>query len=259
MRRFYSLIILAVLSASGKLMACSCVGAHTFCETIDPNYVPPIFPGMGLPSNIVLGIRLATVDYGADVRVVQDFSGDLLPDAVIRVWGDCGVLCRDNTLGAVGDTVLWAIQHCDLAGNLLCTGTDGEEPSHYQLPTCGVFRLNYANGIVSGPLFTEGVVESVSIAAFPDLVHGCMSTGVEAIADLTADIRYFDGRLSIRTAGNWSAAKQVCITDAGGRLVHEADFRGPQGSVLLPRRLNGLMLVRVNDGARSIAHKILFD
>lgn len=240
--------------------ACSCFGPSTFCETLDPPYEEAWNPSWWIPDHIVLGVKLATVDYGVDLLIVQDFSGGFKGGEAIRVWGDCGSLCRTyNTGPADGDTVLWGIKPCDLWGNQACGGTNFELPEHYQLPVCGIYWLGYSNGVVSGPLFTEGANESVSISAFADLVSGCLSLGgLEHVAPV-AGVRCADGQVFITAPGGWSATKEVCVTDADGRLVHEATFMGDQGNFPLPWRSHGMLLVRVSDGVRSSTQKILFD
>lgn len=239
--------------------ACSCFGPSTFCETLNPQ--PPQFPDpqWWVPDHIIMGVKLATVEYGVDLKVVHDYSGDLQADEVIRVWGDCGLLCRMyNTDMADGDTVLWGIQHCDLSGNFGC-GMSVEEEGHYQLSVCGVYWLDYAHGVISGPLYTEGANETISVEDFPALVTGCLTTGVQEPVAPEVNIRCVDDELRITTTGSWSNAKEVCITDVAGRVVHEARFRGAQGTMLLPRKMDGVLLVRVSDGRHTIARKLFFD
>ena len=117
---------LAIGITSNVTLACSCFGPQTFCETLNPQ--PPEFPEpqWWIPTDIILAVRVSDYEYSANVRVVQVFRGDLQPDQEIRVWGDCGLLCRHYVSGGtIGDTVLWAIQHCDLSGN----GSCGTSPS----------------------------------------------------------------------------------------------------------------------------------
>ncbi len=211
------------IAASNTAFACSCFGPQTFCSTLNPQ--PPQFPEpeWWIPSDIILAVRLGDYQYAADVKVLQVFSGDLQVDEQVRVWGDCGLLCRHYVNGDIGDTVLWAIQHCDLMGNGSC-GTSFEEASDYQLSVCGVYWLGYESGVVSGPLTEEGVEQHVTLAEFQSLVDGCLSTGVPQhttpagpelryttegpvieLAELgTAELRVFDsqGRTELRRAWN---------------------------------------------------------
>ncbi|MBL8011313.1 MAG: hypothetical protein JNJ64_11975, partial [Flavobacteriales bacterium] len=110
--------LFTVLLAPALSLACSCFGPQTFCGTLAPPYPEPQW---WVPDNIILAVKENSVAYGADVRVIQTFSGALQPGAVVRVWGDCGLLCRHYVDGVPdGDTVLWAIQDCDLSGNGSC-------------------------------------------------------------------------------------------------------------------------------------------
>lgn len=259
MRLTTSLAILALglLPATGS--ACSCFGPSTFCETL--NAQPPQFPDPSwwTPDHVVLGVKLATVEYGVDLKIVQDFSGDLQADETIRVWGDCGFLCRMyNTGVADGDTVVWGIHHCDMSGNGGC-GPSLEEAGHYQLSVCGVYWLGYANGLISGPLYTEGATETIGLEDFAALINGCLSTSVEEPIAPEASVRCIDGDLIVTTSGPWSAIKEVWVTDMVGRVLHEARFTGVRGTLVLPRRITGAMLVRVSDGQRAISSKLLFD
>lgn len=259
MRLTTSLVAFALFLLPGTSEACSCFGPSTFCETLNPPYEPPMDPQWWIPDHVVLGVKLATVEYGVDLKIVQDFSGDLETDEVIRVWGDCGFLCRMyNTGVADGDTVVWGIQHCDLAGNGGC-GPSLEEESHYQLSVCGVYWLDYENEVISGPLYNEGLMETIGVEDFAGLINGCLSTSVEEPGAPEATVRYFDGQLLLGTTAAWSDAKEVCITDVAGRVLFEARFRGMQSTMLLPRRINGLALVRVSDGRRTVSRKIFFD
>jgi hypothetical protein len=225
MRISVLLVVLAALSGH-PLQACSCFGPQTFCETMNPQ--PPQYPEpqWWTPDAIVLVVKLADVEYGVDVKVVQSFSGDLQADTVIRVWGDCGLLCRHYVNGpANGDTLLWAIKHTDLMGNGPC-GTNFEQPQDWALSVCGVYWLNYDNGIVSGPLTVEGANETVTLQEFSDLVNGCLSTGVQEVAAIgSIDLRYVDGNPVISCADIANGA-DLLIMDAQGRAVLRRRWNG---------------------------------
>ncbi len=220
------------LAASHTVLACSCFGPQTFCETLNPQ--PPQFPDpeWWVPSDIILAVKLGDHEYAADVKVLQVFSGNLQVADQIRVWGDCGLLRRHYVTGNVGDTVLWAIQHCDLMGNGSC-GTSFEDPADYQLSVCGIYWLNYGNGIVSGPLFTAGAEESVTVAEFGALVNGCLSTGIPASVDADPlTVRYVDGKPTIEMIPGPS---DLVLFDQQGRLVFRRAWNGS------PLRLEGLV------------------
>jgi hypothetical protein len=259
MRYLYIAFASVLAAVPLRMEACSCFGPSTFCETLNPQ--PPQFPEpqWWIPNHIIMGVKLTTVEYGVDVKIVHDYSGDLQADEVIRVWGDCGLLCRMyNTGVADGDTVLWGIQHCDLSGNFGC-GTSLEQEGHYQLSVCGVYWLDYAQGVISGPLYTEGASETISVEDFPALVSGCLPTGISDPIVPEVNVRCVDDELMIIATGDWSDTKEVCITDVAGRVVHEARFRGLQGTMLLPRRLDGVLLIRVSDGRHFAAFKAFVD
>lgn len=245
------LVLLALEAIPLRTAACSCFGPQTFCETLNPQ--PPQFPDpqWWVPDHIVLGVKQATVGYGVDLRVVQDFRHGLQPDEVVRVWGDCGFLCRmyvDEVND--GDTVLWGIRQCDLTGNFGC-GTSLEEPGHFQLSICGVYWLGYASGIISGPLFTEGVDETVGIEDFGDLVQGCLPMGINDPGAAAASVWCHGTAITIETGGEWSESKRACIMDAGGRVLLDAGFRGSRSTFPIQSESSGILIVRVTDGRRS--------
>ena len=122
-----------------------------------------------------------------------------------------------------------------------------------------MYWLDCAQGVIPGPLYTEGANETISVEDFPALVSGCLTTGLDEPDGPDVSIRCMDDELRITTTGSWSDAKEVCITDVAGRVVHEARFRGAQGTLLLPGKMNGILLVRVSDGQRMLTQKVFFD
>ncbi len=252
------LLLVALLILSGghqQAMACSCFGPQTFCETLNPQ--PPQFPEpqWWTPDAIVLVVKLADVEYGVNVKVVQSFSGDLQVDTVIRVWGDCGLLCRHYVNGpANGDTLLWAIKHTDLMGNGLC-GTNFEQPQDWALSVCGVYWLNYDNGIVSGPLTVEGANETMSLAAFQVLVDGCLPTAVpERSIPSPLSVRYVDGSPVITCPGLDPDAYLVII-DAQGRIVLRRRWNGTP--LPIDGAVPGLYIAQVGSNGRKWVRKMV--
>jgi len=243
------------LLASNAALACSCFGPQTFCGTLNPQ--PPQFPEpqWWTPDAIVLVVKLADVEYGVDVKVVQSFSGDLQVDTTIRVWGDCGLLCRHYVNGpANGDTLLWAIKHTDLMGNGLC-GTSFEQPQDWALSICGVYWLGYDNGIVSGPLTMEGATESITLQEFATLVNGCLPTGVNELpANGSIELRYVDGQPVMSCAGIMNGA-ELLIMDAQGRMVLRRRWSG----VPLPfeSAVPGVYIAQVEAGGRKWVRKMV--
>ena len=250
-------VLLLAGQASAPALACSCFGPQTFCSTLNPQ--PPEFPEpqWWIPDAIVLVVKLADVEYGADVKVVQSFHGELQVDTVIRVWGDCGLLCRHYVNGpANGDTLLWAIQHTDLMGNGPC-GTNFEQPQDWALSICGVYWLNFENGIVSGPLTVEGASESVTLQEFADLVSGCLSTGVnEVVAHEAIELLYVGG-IPVISCGDIASDAELLIMDAQGRIVLRRRWNG----MPLPfdNAVHGVYIAQVNTGGRKWVRKVVVE
>jgi hypothetical protein len=190
-----------------------------------------------------MAVKLGDHEYAADMQVVQSFSGTLQNEQVIRVWGDCGLLCRNYVNGlAIGDTVIWGVQECDLSGNGPC-GTNFEAAQDYQLSVCGVYWLNYANGLVSGPLFTENVAESLSLPEFQDMVDGCLSTGVEEVgATAPFEVRYVDSSVLLSSNGERTDL-ELAVYDVQGRVLLLRAWNGQR--IALTGLLAGACIVQV--------------
>lgn len=239
------LLLPLALAAFNTAQACSCFGPLTFCSTLNPQ--PPQFPEpqWWIPSDIVLVVKLNNYEYAADVKVVRTFRGDLQENDLIRVWGDCGLLCRHYVGGpASGDTLLWALQPCDLSGNGSC-GTSFEEAGDYQLSGCGIYWLGYENGVISGPLTTEGQTETIHVDAFQSFVDGCLPTGIEDPERLPAiTVNYVNNTPMIAWAG--TGVLDLEVLDMHGRMV----FRRTWDGSLLPLTgySPGVFLVNVRRG-----------
>lgn len=235
-------------------LACSCFGPQTFCETLDPQ--PPQFPEpqWWVPSDIVRVVKINSVQYGVTVRIIESFHGSLQPGQEIRVWGDCGLLCRHYVDGLPnGDTLLWALQHCDLSGNGPC-GTNLEAQGDYQLSVCGVYWLTLSNGMVSGPLYTAGANETVSLAEFQALVDGCLATGVperNAAAQLEVRTSDLGPVIAMPTPGTYA----LTIFDTGGRAVLARPWNGsPLPLTDLP---SGAFIIQVVTGRGMASRKLV--
>jgi len=137
-------------------------------------------------------------------------------------------------------------------GNGSC-GTSFEDPGDYQLSICGIYWLNYENGIVSGPLFSEGAEESVTVAEFSDLVNGCLSTGIRTSGNTDPlTVRYLDGAPIIEMI---PGASDLVLFDLRGRLVFRRAWNGS------PLRLEGLgpgsFTVQASRGAQRWTRKLI--
>lgn len=246
--RYFLLLLTAAVPFRG--LACSCFGPSTFCATLNA----PTNPEWWMPDAIVLGVKMASVAHGMDVLVLQGYLGGPQTDDVVRVWGDTGLLCRMYADSwDVGDTVVWALRFTDQLGGAM------EQPGDHVISVCGVYWLDYAHGMVSGPIFTEGQNEHVPISEFGALVDGCLSTGVEEEEASEISVRCTGDRLFISTSGAWSGEKEVRIIDPAGRMLHEARFCDAQATLPLRRRSHGLLLVRVADGQRSVTRRVLVE
>ena len=237
-------------------LACSCFGPQTFCETMDPPYAEPQW---WVPDNIILAVKENSVAYGVDVRVLQTFSGTLQPGAVVRVWGDCGLLCRHYVDGVPnGDTVLWAIQDCDLMGNGSC-GTSLEAPTDHHLSICGVYWLNYTNGVVSGPLLTAGATESMTLAEFDSFVDGCLATSVPGgAAQEEGDLLIQGDRLHLIGGPDLGGA-ELRAWDLTGRSLFSTVVRSGERSWQLPEASSAVFLVELRTPGRRMVRGLMWE
>jgi hypothetical protein len=220
--------VLAVFSPQAS-MACSCFGPPTFCGTLFP--IGPN-PEWWEPDAVILAVKLSDYQHGMDVKVVQSFDGVLAVDDTVRVWGDCGLLCRHYpSTWAVGDTVVWALRITDLAGNSMC-GTNYEQAGDYMISVCGTYWLEYDQGMVTGPITTE-TVQSMTLVEFIQTIEGCGSTGWgEQLSEDDLTIQYEGTTLVIAM----SAAGQpmdVLLYNARGQVVLARNWNGE------PWRLQG--------------------
>lgn len=248
-----TLLLAVTITISSVTYACSCFGPRTFCSTLDPDPVQFPDPDWWIPSDVILAVKLGDYEYAADMKVVQVFSGTLQVDDEIRVWGDCGLLCRHYVNGFVGDTVLWAVQPTNFMGNGLCM-SNFEEEGDYQLSICGIYLLGYDNGVVSGPLTQENVVQTATLQQFQLLVDNCALTTTVQPAPQPKPFRvaYAGGVPVIELA---PGTARLEVLDQLGRVVLD---RGNNGS---PVRLEGLghgvYVVRITREGTSWVEKVL--
>lgn len=241
----------AMAAGASVTLACSCFGPQTFCETLDPPFPDPEW---WIPDAVVLGVKLGDFQHGIDVKIISSFSGTLQPDDTIRVWGDCGLLCRHSPgTWNVGDTVIWGFQITDLAGNMLC-GTSYEQPTDHMISICGVYYLDYANGIVSGPITTTAI-ESMPISQFGQLVDGCLSTDINEQVDGDAlGVRY-DGGVPVIELPGLAASVDLNVFDALGRPILRRSWNG--GPLRLGSPVNAPLLIEVRNGSDRRTWKVV--
>ena len=128
-------------------------------------------------------VKLSDQYYGITVKVVQTFGGSALLNDTLTVRGDNGALCRIGVNGiAIGDTVIFGLNETDFSGNTIRNSQyppDLKAPGHYMVSVCGVYALNFMNGMVVGWL-TAPVTQTMSIGEFEALVFSCATgLGVE--------------------------------------------------------------------------------
>ena len=201
--------------------ACSCFGNNSYCETLAPGWFNP--------DATALVVKLSTYHYGITVKVVQTFGGTSLPNDTLTVWGDNGALCRVYLDGIPdGDTVIFGLNETDFAGNFITAGypPDLEQPGHYMVSVCGVYALNYENGLVSGWI-TAPTMQTMTLQDFETMVNACtIGVGVEE-QQMTDPllVRYVDGVPSIEMLdiGNTAVLE---VVDVQGRSVLSRPWDG---------------------------------
>lgn len=231
--------------------ACDCYGPQSFCGVQAP---PPLQWEYAPPEHIILGVKLQEVDYGMDVLVLHSFSGNITADTV-RVWGDCGLLCRVFVdAWANGDTLVLGLQNVDYSGNVLC-GTALEQLGHYQISICGRQWLAFENGLVTGPILTEDSTETMTLEEFGTALRGCLPTGIEEVSR-TEDpsITTFGASIYL----SWPTSIQpadVRVYDVSGALLESQPWNG--SPIQFRMGCDGVYVVVVRIGQRSIARRIV--
>lgn len=242
----------ALAAGASVTLACSCFGPQTFCETLNPPFPDPEW---WVPDAVVLGVKLADFAHGMDVKILQSFTGTLLPDDTIRVWGDCGLLCRHYPgTWAIGDTVVWGFMTTDLAGNSLC-GTSYEQPTDYMISICGVYYLDYANGVVSGPIAPG--IGSLPLPDFIQQVNGCLlatgSVGPAPRSNLLIGVEA--GAPVIEFQGLNGRHVTLSLTDGAGRTRLSRSWDGTRTRIAgLP---GGMYLMCLRGATLAITRKLI--
>jgi len=240
-----------VLSVTAAL-ACDCYGPQSYCGVQAP---PPPQWEYTPPDHNILGVKLGEVSYGMDVLVLQSFSGTIAAGDTIRVWGDCGWLCRRFVdTWADGDTVVWGVHDVDLLGNVDCPGGSNEQANEYMITICGHNWLSYSNGIVTGPITSEST-QSMTLQEFQTALSGCL--------DFTAAIREpgHSGLITWNAANNqltWKGANapdRLDVLDAAGRVVLSRTWRGE--TITLKGIASEVLFVRVRHAGDMLHERIV--
>lgn len=233
-----SLLLLAMTHSS---FACDCYGPQSFCGVQAP---PPPMWEYTPPDHNILGVKLGEVSYGMDVLVLQSFSGTIAVGDTVRVWGDCGALCRRfiDTWGN-GDTVIWGLHDVDYQGNSFCGGTL-EQPGDYMITICGLTWLSYANGIVSGAITAE-TPQNMTLAEFITAMSGCLDAP-SGIAEPAISVSlHWDATTQQLNWLGTQAPEHLEVIDLKGRVIMSRRWageaialRGPAAQALIVRVRN---------------------
>lgn len=244
------------LAFSVPSLACSCFGPQTFCGTLDPQ--PPEFPEpqWWVPDAIVLAVKVSEEAHGMDVRILETISGDPQPGEIIRVWGDCGLLCRHYPGSwADGDTVVWALKFTDLMGNGLC-GTSLEQEGEYMISICGTYFLNYNNGTVTGPIADD--VNELPYSALAQFISTCLAMEVPENLNELPIITRITGQWLIAGSEAFNGERiEHWLFDAHGKLITEGNSNGDQVIIPIADLATGIHLLRIKYGIRSRSIRVL--
>lgn len=250
------LILISILSFTPGSFACSCFGPETFCGTLDPQ--PPQFPEpeWWVPDAIILGVKVAQEWHGMDVEVLQTISGSPMAGDILRVWGDCGLLCRVYPdAWEIGDTVVWALKYTDLMGNGPCGTAVEEQEGDYMISICGTYYLDFDHGTVSGPI-AEGVNE-LPYEAFVQMISTCLVMALpEGTDDPSIDVTINDGQLIARSS-SFSGTIEHELLDAQGKLLSAGTSNGHQVIVPISDLATGVHLLQIEYGRHSRILRVL--
>jgi hypothetical protein len=228
---------------TSAIFACSCFGPETFCGTLDPPYPEPQW---WIPDAIVLGVKTAQSDHGMDVEVIEPIAGAPQAGEILRVWGDCGLLCRIYPdAWEIGDTVIWAFKYTDLAGNALC-GTSLEQEGDLMISACGVYYLSYQNGSVSGPI-DQGITQ-LPYEDFLQYIVTCGATGMIEVAEEPMVEAILTGeQLNVRVNG-FRKDTEYHLADMQGAMVANGPIVSDLTAIPIGRQSTGVYLLRISDG-----------
>jgi len=244
----FSAIIL--FSVQIKTMACSCFPAgYHFCETLQNDTTI---------ASVVMVQKLSDYHYGMDVKVLLNISGEITEDT-IRVWGDNGALCRLYTGWPVGDTLILALHHTDMTGNMIHNPDfppNLEDSSDYHISGCGVYALNVNNGMVTGSINAQSL-QQMPLNTF--LAMGCLQLGAEEnpldhlqlYPNPANDVVLFS---SVNV--NLGELQVEIINCLGQSVYHQASFTLDQ-SLNISNLTEGVYTVVVSNGSKKQAFRLI--
>jgi len=229
------LLLTGLLATSliGKTLACSCfpVGYH-FCETIQND--PSI-------ASIVMVKKMFNFFYGMNVQVLQNIAGEPT-ESTITIWGDNGGLCRLGLGWNNDDTIIMAIHHSDLGGNIIYNPDyppDLEDSLDYHVSGCGVYALSVNNGMVSGFIDAQAF-QSMSLNTFLSLP--CLQTLGQENYNLGAVNLYPNPAQDCIRFGNSTdilTGLNVVITNSLGQIIFQANEFTLDGSINIQHLAKG--------------------
>ncbi len=248
----YLFTILLLIGSIGPGSACSCFGPETFCATLDPPYEEPQW---WTPDIVILGKKTAQEAHGMDVEVLDVISGDVEAGDVLRVWGDCGLLCRVYPdAWSIGDTVVWALKFTDQMGNGLC-GSELEQENDYMISICGTYYLDFDHGTVSGPI-ADGVNE-LPYEDFVQMTSTCLAMALPEVPDYPSiDITIDSDLLIARAIGSQGELRHQLL-DVQGKMLSMGSSHGPEVIIPIQDLAAGIHLLRIEYGRHSRIKRVL--
>jgi hypothetical protein len=237
---FILLIVFGFSCVHSKACSCLPIG-NSFCQTInaDTSVV-----------SVVMVKKLASYHYGMQVKHLATLSGQTPADTIL-VWGDNGILCRKPTGNySVGDTLILALQRCDMAGNTLINPqypAGLELATDYQLSVCGVYCLTVNQGIVQGAI-TAPALQLLALNQF--LTQNCLLLGIST-AEVTNGITVAPNPVTDQLFIQFTEAQQGVFRmyNTAGQLVFTAQFNADRFSADLSRFQAGLYFAEVQTNA----------
>ncbi len=173
----------------------------------------------------------------------------------LTVWGDNGALCRWYTSNFnVGDTLIYALHNCDLAGNWFSTDSL-EEANHYHISVCGVYHLGYSNGMVSGSVAAG--IHNVSLNDFSNTNQLCDITAIEKATALVW-YQHYEPTTRCLTLRNLPLAEtSFTLFSQTGKRVLQSYFFEKTVRIDLSGIPKGVYFVQLETGEKNGIRKLL--